>query len=94
MGLWAGLAEKSQEADHSGARPVTCQKDRAPIVHHKGRASRDWVLAYLKLSYNEVAPDRVVAEMGYGKQDCVSACRSPPDETETSAAARLCYALR
>ena len=30
MGLWAGLAEKSQEADHSGALswPVTFQTDR------------------------------------------------------------------
>ena len=44
-------------------------------------------LAYLKLAQIEVARDRGLGGMGYGKQDRVSASRGPPEETETSAAA-------
>jgi len=44
-------------------------------------------LAYLRLGDMEVARDRGLGEMGNGRQDRVSACRSPPQETETGAAA-------
>jgi hypothetical protein len=51
-------------------------------------------LVYLALSCMRVAPDRGVDGRRCGRQDRVSACRSPPDETEPVAAAvvlRWCW---